>query len=150
MNLNQVKQYLEQNEQEQQKQLKQLESQYNSEVKVKQEQDDYFNNYLLSYVPKKIQKNFGLTFNCLTATNRFAVYKPTGEVIIDGELIPNSNVTNILNYILKRPPPNGSKPKPAPIGTQNVLQVLSHTPFPSYIIFNQKLRQKLDHMRTHE
>ena len=123
------------------------ETEYVKEHKIKHEQDNYFNTQLLPYVTRNNQKNFERVFHCLVGTGRFAINKPTGAVIVDDLLFKGTNIISILSYILRRLPPNGIKPKPAPTGTDEILDLLSTTVFPSHIISNAKLKQKFETLR---
>ena len=60
----------------------------------------------------------------LLETNRFAIVERSDQVVVEHNLIPDSNVVNVLTYILTKPP----------IGTDAVLRLLASTCFPAHMI----------------
>lgn len=148
LNLNQVKQYVQETEKGQKEQLDAVQSEYNKEQSVREEQESYFNNKLLPYVSKNVQRNFARTFDCLVTTGRFSLNRGSGEILIDDLLFRGSNIISIITYLLRRPAHNGqSKTKQAPIAMDDVLKLLVTTVFPSHMILCPKLKHKFETMR---
>lgn len=83
--------------------------------------------FILDSVPKTLSRKTGVLLKLMHASNRIS-WDPTGVVTIDKNLVPGSNIIDLVNEVVRKRAPRN------PIGIQTFKQLLQEINIPKELI----------------
>lgn len=107
------------------------------ESECEEESNIYSNSYLLRLVPKTFKKKGEFLINAIVQNPDRIRWDKKGAVIIDNKIIPNSNIVDLINNILR------SLKRPKPLAWELFSKTLIDIGVPLYCIGNPNIQEYL-------